>query len=165
MVCSFQPIGVWRRAANRMTRGLEICRGDGEGATLGGGRLSMTPVLSHGELSDDCRLRSRRAAAADRDLLADPRIHLRLDPAHGARTQLDGFGEAPGGHPHNRSCSAPAPCGPPPWASAERVRVRPCPVPPLSSSLRLSLLSGMNPGAGRSGSNRDPRARLGRRPP
>ena len=53
----------------------------------------MAPVLSHGELSDDCRLRSLRAATARRDLFSDPRIHLRLDPADGARRsdRIPGF--------------------------------------------------------------------------
>ena len=47
----------------------------------------MAPVLSHGELSDDYRLRSRRAPTACRDLLSDPLIHLRLDPPDGACAQ------------------------------------------------------------------------------
>ena len=53
----------------------------------------MTPVHSHDELSDECRLRSRRAAAARRDLLSDPRIHLRLDPADGL--SVTGYGQLP----------------------------------------------------------------------
>ena len=49
------------------------------------GGLSMAPVLSHRELSDDFRLRSLGTAAARGDLFSDPRIHFGLDPADGAR--------------------------------------------------------------------------------
>ena len=49
------------------------------------GGLSMAPVLSHRELSDDFRLRSLGTAAARGDLFSDPLIHFGLDPADGAR--------------------------------------------------------------------------------
>ena len=56
-----------------------------EERSLREGGLSMAPVLSHGELSDDFRLRSLRDATACGDLLLDPLIHLRFDPTDGAR--------------------------------------------------------------------------------
>ena len=56
-----------------------------EERSLPEGGLSMAPVLSHRELSDDFRLRSLGTAAARGDLFSDPRIHFGLDPADGAR--------------------------------------------------------------------------------
>ena len=53
----------------------------------------MAPVLCHCELSDDSRLRSRRAPTARGDLLSDPLIDLRFDPADGAPNSRTGWGK------------------------------------------------------------------------
>ena len=73
---------------------------NGEGAKRAGARVSMAPVPSHRELSNEFRIRSLRAASARRDLLSDPRIHLRFDPADCARAEPDRRGKAPVGHSH-----------------------------------------------------------------
>ena len=51
--------------------------------------------------------RSLCVSAAQRDLLADPLIHLLLDPAHSTGAQLDGFWEGPLGQPHVDGVSCP----------------------------------------------------------
>ena len=81
------PIGVGSRASPHsadVDANWGTAAEEAKERTLREGSLSMAPVLSHGELSDDFRLRSLGTATARGDLFSDPRIHFGLDPADGA---------------------------------------------------------------------------------